>query len=176
MNGRQVYRIICSKNRERINDLFEQIYNEHFRLLYFVAYSYINNEQIVEDLVQNAFVDFFNRCLEGNQIKDIKNVKSYLCSIVKHESLKEKKRLFLNDSSFDIDSIPNNEKQKISEIYLNELLKILNKDELGILVDHVFLDQTFKEISQERGVPLNTIKSKYRRAIVKFREAIKDEK
>lgn len=176
MDGRKIFRIIRSKNQSKINALFEQIYNEYFRLLYFVAFSYINNEQIVEDLVQKSFIDFFNQCLDSGKIKDIIDVKSYLCSVVQHESLKEKKRLFLNNSQVDVDSIENNEDDLRYETDLRYLLTKLNKEELNILINHVFLDRTFKEISKDENIPLNTIKSKYRRAIMKLKEVLKNEK
>lgn len=172
MNGREIANIIRKGDKDKINQTFENIYNDYFRLLYFVGYSYLNNEQIVSDIVEDTFALFFNKCLDVKFIKKIKNVKSYLSSSVKYEAIREKKILELNDFSVNVETDISSETNDSKEIYLSNFLKILSKEEIEIIVNHIFVDRSFKDIAFEMKVSINTVKSKYRRAIIKIREEL----
>ena len=98
---------------------------------------------------------------------EISNIKQYLCTSIKNNSLKRLKEqrntLPYND---DIDY------QKEEEpIYLIEtLFAELSNEEQYIITEHIILDKTFNEIASELNRPLNSIKSTYRRAIMKARK------
>lgn len=175
MTGRKIYQVIKHHSQEEKNKLFENLYNEYFRLLYFVSFNYLKNEQIVEDIVEGVFVNFFQKCHEREFILNVKNVKAYLCACARHESLKEKKSLLAKEQSIDIENTLS-KTDSIPEIHLQNLLQSLNEDEIEIVIEHVLLDLSFREISEKRNVPLNTLKSKYRRTIFKLRLEINNEK
>ena len=172
MDGRKISKIIQSKNDLEIKKFFEQIYQEYFRLLYFISLSYVKNEQVAEDIVQNTFIIFFNKCLKEESISDILNVKKYLCTIARNESYKEKQRIILRESSIDVETLSFEENSLIKEAYLNDLFKQINDQDIELIINHIFLEKSFKEISLETKVPLNSLKSRYRRAILKVRKGL----
>lgn len=175
MTGKSIFKVIQRQNQEEINSLFEEIYYEYFRLLYFVSFTYLKNEQQVEDVVQNVFVIFFEKCFEKDFVIQIKDVKAYLCSCVKHDSIREKKKIELKDESINVETSLSTADQNISEPYLHSLIESLNDDEIEIIQNHIIFDKSFRQISEETKSSINTVKSKYRRAILKIRKEIKYE-
>ena len=56
---------------------------------------------------------------------------------------------------------------------MDEYLAILNETELDIIIKHIYLDQTFKEIvinSNNKFSSINTVKSIYRRSLEKLKK------
>ena len=65
-------------------DEFEIIYNEYYYLLFKVAYSYTLNRCHAEDIVQEAFIKFFNI---NKKIDDKDKLKAYLVRIAVNKSI-----------------------------------------------------------------------------------------
>lgn len=173
MTGKSISKVIESGSKQAISDIFEDIYNEYYKLLFFVSFSYVKNETISEDVVQKSFVEFFKRCFDVEWVSKVKSVKSYLCTCAKNASIDEnKKSQFI---PIDDDCPPKTNEEIKEEYNLKELLNKLNEDEISIVIDHIFFELTFKEIALKTNVPMNTIKSKYRRAISKIRNEAKNE-
>lgn len=151
-------------SKDKVNYVFEKIYNDYFKLGMFIALQYLNEHDAIE-IVEDTFVSFFEKILKEKKL-DIINIKQYLCTSIKNASLKKIKEqrdiLPYND---DIDY------QKEEEpIYLIETLFAgLSNEEQYIVSEHVILEKTFNEISIELNKPLNSIKSTYRRAVIKAR-------
>ena len=151
-------------SKDKVNCVFEKIYSDYFKLGMFIALQYLSEHDAVE-IVEDVFVSFFEKVLKEKKC-EIKNIKQYLCTSIKNASLKKIKELKnilpYND---DIDY------QKEEEpIYLIEtLFANLNNEEQYIISEHILLDKTFNEIASELNRPLNSIKSTYRRALIKAR-------
>ncbi len=150
--------------KDKVNYVFEKIYSGYFKLGMFIALQYLNEHDAIE-VVDDIFVSFFEKILKEKK-NEILNIKQYLCTSIKNSSLKKLKEqrntLPYND---DIDY------QKEEEpIYLIEtLFAELSNEEQYIITEHIILNKTFNEISTELHKPLNSIKSTYRRALIKAR-------
>lgn len=171
MTGKYISKIIKKRNQEDIKNLFEQIYKKYFRLLYFVSFGYLKNEQNVEDVVQNIFVIFFQKCFDHKFISKINDVKSYLCTCARNDSIREIKKLNLKDESIDINNFQSSVEKHV-EHDLRYIISNLNDEEIDLLNRHIFLELSFKEIANELNSSINTVKSKYRRAILKIRKKV----
>lgn len=166
------HRFLKAINRGNIEDptsFFEQIYNKYYRLLFFVAFNYLKDEVLAQDVVQGVFVSFFERCLNGDFLENIRNLKTYLCITTKNASLKELKSQSLKSYDFDIDEVADKGESTHKEYLLYDILNKLSKEEINLLIDHLCFDKSFGAISKETNVSPNTLKSKYRRAIKKIR-------
>ena len=76
-------------------DAISEVYYEYKNLMYFVIANYITNKNDADDV----FSDAFTKAIQNRKnIKDTKNLKSYLCSIAKNEAInfvKKEKHLVL---------------------------------------------------------------------------------
>ena len=151
-------------SKEKVNHAFEKIYNGYFKLGMFIALQYLNEHDAIE-VVDDIFVSFFEKVLKEKK-NEILNIKQYLCTSIKNSSLKKLKEqrntLPYND---DIDY-----QKEEKPIYLIEtLFANLSNEEQYIITERIILNKTFNEISTELHKPLNSIKSTYRRALIKAR-------
>ena len=64
---------------------FDQVFKEHWELMYQSAYRKIGDQVIVEDLIQEIFVDIWNR-RHSLEIKS--EIKAYLLTAVKYQVMK----------------------------------------------------------------------------------------
>ena len=151
-------------SKEKINCVFERIYNDYFKLGMFVAMQYLDESHSI-DVVEDVFVNLFEKILKDRVFK-IKNIKQYLCSSIKNASLKkiaESKSLVSFNEDVDYTC-----KKEIS-IEINNLFLDLNKDEIYIITEHAMMDKKFKVIATELNKPINTVTSIYRRGILKIK-------
>ncbi len=92
-----------------------------------------------------------------------------MCATIKNESIRlannNKRKIEYNDEIGYINT-------KFSFDDENIILNCLDEMERRIIIDHVLLDKTFKEISKEINKPLNTVKSIYRRAIIRLEKKL----
>lgn len=172
MKGKRVATII-SKNIRQTTDVFETIYSKFYKLVYFVVFSYLKNEEITEDIVQDVFLSFFQKAIDYEWLSEVSNIKSYLCACAKNAAIKEidkrNKIVEIDDSDnllIEKDEVP-------TEFDLRQALADIDCESINIVVDHIYLDLSFKEISEKSGSSINTIKSKYRRTLQKIRRNCK---
>ena len=160
-----------SKNESEILNVFEECYNQYYKLIYFVIIRYISNHDTLE-LINDVFLSFFNHL---DKIK-FDNIKSYLVAIAKNKVInfikqKENSPTIIFDDSFiyQINYPISND----YEIILQQMKTVLSDFAIEIILQHVIYDKTFKQISNEYHKPLNTIISIYNRAIKKFKGVYK---
>ena len=80
------------------------------------------------------------------------------------------------NNQMDLDSIDeevlySNNKSNIEyNLIIDEFKEFLSNEEIDIIILHIVYNYTFKEISLTKKIKLNSIKSIYRRAIIKCKE------
>lgn len=152
---------------------FNYAYDKYYKLVCFCIYNYINNPQDVEELANDVFVSLY---LNKDRLDDNRNLKYYIITIAKNKSLTK----LSNDSKMIIDPLEN--AKDISYFYENEsndlikaLEKILDNEELFIVINHLMYGYSFKEIALKLNQTINTISGKYNRALKKANKNLKRE-
>ena len=161
--------VLKTGDRNRIEKIFEEIYEKYYKLLYFCVGSYITQREDIEDIVMDTFLSFFNNLdsidLDGN-------IKNYLVRSAKNKeiNLQKKKREVLIENieeySLDFDNDSNG----------NDLMDIirdsLNDDERDLFLSYVIEDISLRKLSKMRDENINTTKSKYHRIRKKLYEIL----
>ena len=161
--------VLKTGDRNKIEKIFEEIYEKYYKLLYFCVGSYITQREDIEDIVMDTFLSFFNNLdsidLDGN-------IKNYLVRSAKNKAinLQKKKREVLIENieeySLDFDNDSNG----------NDLMDIirdsLNDDERELFLSHVIEDISLRKLSKMRDENINTTKSKYHRIRKKLYEIL----
>lgn len=154
-------------SKDKVNYVFEKIYNDYFKLGMFIALQYLNEHDAIE-VVDDIFVSFFEKILKEKK-NEILNIKQYLCTSIKNSSLRKLKEqrsvLPYND---DIDY----QKEEESIYLIETLFAILSNEEQYIIMEHAILDRKFKDIANELNKPLFTVTSIYRRGINKIKRRL----
>ena len=161
--------VLKTGDRNRIEKIFEEIYEKYYKLLYFCVGSYITQREDIEDIVMDTFLSFFNN-LDSINLNG--NIKNYLVRSAKNKAinLQKKKREVLIENieeySLDFDNDSNG----------NDLMDIirdsLNDDERELFLSHVIEDISLRKLSKMRDENINTTKSKYHRIRKKLYEIL----
>lgn len=149
------------------NKKFEKIYNNYYKLLYSVAYSYLKNSSDVEEAVQEAFLKFLKT---KTKFKTDENIKFWLVRVIINyciNQLKNKKR-YVTDDEY-VMSIPDNSNNNRSE-YINSLVERLDIKYRIVIVLFYYENYSIEEISKELKISQSATKMRLKRAKEKISE------
>lgn len=136
---------------------------------------YIGNEREAEDITQEVFVNVWRHLKKFDQRKG--SFKTWLFSIAKNAAidfLKKKRTAPFPESFADPSPLADEllEQQGIARMLESAMSRLSPKYRMVIFLrynDHF----TFREISETLGEPLNTIKSRHRRAVLMLKDYLK---
>lgn len=157
---------------------FEILIKRYLKPIYSFVYRYVGNVQDAEDITQDIFVKVWRHLKRFNRKKSFK---TWIFSIAKNSAVDFiKKKKVLPFSEFDTDNGKNIitdtladpspspyeiiEHRDVARMLTSAVSKLSLKYRL-ILFLHYNNHLTFKEIAESLGEPLNTVKSRCRRAI-----------
>ena len=157
---KRTVQLFVEGNEEATGEVFEEYKN----LLYFIIATYISNADDCDDVLSETYL----KAIENRKkLQDLSKIKSFLSTIAKNEALQ-----FLRKNR----AIPS---EHIDEIYGQEdrgnaLLDLFgpllsNKETIVVYYRAVF-SYSWKEITNETGIPESSAKAIYKRAKEKLRK------
>jgi RNA polymerase sigma-70 factor (ECF subfamily) len=162
----------------------ELLIEKYLKMIYGFVYKNVGSVSDAEDITQEIFVKIWKNIKKFDQNK---NFKPWLFQIAKNTSidfLRKKKTIpfsrFENDKGQNIliDTLADDQPDLMNEIsdkkVLNSAIKILStKEQLIIKLRHDE-GRSFQEIADHLKESINTVKSRYRRALVNMRKNIRN--
>lgn len=162
---------------------FEGIINRYSQMLYRFVFRLVCNKDIAHDIVQESFIKAWKSIKKYNFNY---NFKTWIYTITQRTAIDHLRRikttnfseLDTEEQNFD-ESIPDDqllpdeifENTENIKLIQNALLE-LSIDSRTLLLLHHGEEMTFEEISEITGKPMNTVKSRYRRSLIKLRRII----
>ena len=150
----------------KMNVNIEVLFRTNYRPLCLYALHYLNDIDAVEDIVQDSFVDLWE-LLKGG--KEIKNVKSYLYTMVKNRSLEKLKQdnLLTDDNILDKEEFEDEDLEERSYIESRLWSAI---DSLPERCRDIFLMSKrdglkYKEIAEELNISIKTVENQMSKAL-----------
>lgn len=151
--------------------LYEEIYINFYKLVFFQVGKFIKNEETIKDLTNETFILFFNN------IKNIKSsIKYYLMQIARNISLnylnKESKLTYLD--SDELDYLTSEDQFESHETYkelVSDLKRVLSSKEVKIILLHSVEGYSFKEIGEKIKENPKSLNKVYERAIKKYKNS-----
>lgn len=140
---------------------FEIIYNEHYKLLYKVAYGYVLNKYDAEDIVQDSFVKFYRVHKTFTSSDSLKN---YLIRITINQSIdyiRHNKRI-VSVNQEDIESIPEEVSSKNEMIW--ECVCSLKEKYRTVIILYYYDEYSIKEIAGILKISESSVKMRLSRA------------
>lgn len=152
---------------------FDEFYQMTKKQVFFSIVTIIKDENLVEDLMQDAYLKFLNQI---DKVDDSKNVIAYLSRIARNLAIdlyQTRKKEILSDEVFEelIDENPNQEYEQ-EDIF--KMLDLLDESERDIITLHVINDLKFREIAEMIDKPLGTVLWIYQKGIKKLKEKVGD--
>ncbi len=166
----------------------EILIKKHKQRLYSFIFSKIQDRDITEDIFQDTFIKVIRTLKRGNYNEQgkflpwVMRISHNL--IIDYFRKSNRMRLFKNTDEFDIFSVIsdgnlNAEKQLIKEQVLSdvkELVQELPQEQREVLEMRIYKDMSFKEISENTGVSINTALGRMRYALINLRKIIEKNK
>ena len=166
----------------------ELLIKKHKQRLYSFIYSKVQDREITEDVFQDTFIKVIRTLKLGNYNEQgkflpwVMRISHNL--IIDHFRKSNRMRSFKNTADFDIFSVIsdgslNAEKQLIKDQVLSdvkELIEELPSEQKEVLVMRIYKDMSFKEISENTGVSINTALGRMRYALINLRKIIEENK
>lgn len=154
------------KNRKEY--AFRAVYDEYYRLIYYVAVTIVKDEDTAQDIMQDTFVTFMNHIEE---YEDDGHLKQYLTSIARnlainvYQARKRKKEIPLDT----VGEIPISDDRSKVEVILT-LQHALTEEEADLVMMKIIYENSFREIAEEKNLTIGTVQAKYYKALEKLRK------
>ena len=162
----------------------EKLIDRHNQRLSSFIYSKVQDREITEDIFQDTFIKVIRTLKKGNYNEEGKFLPWVMR--ISHNLIidyfRKNKRMprFEGNNDFNIFSIIsddqlNAERRLIKDQIdqdLNLLIKELPKDQMEVLEMRLYKDMSFKEISENTGVSINTALGRMRYALINLRKIV----
>ncbi len=167
------------------NKSLDVLVKKYLKIVYNFSFRYVTGEAEAEDLTQETFIRVWRNL---NKFDTERNFKTWLLAIAQNVCLDYlKKKKAVPFSRFEGDNGDNllfetlaDEAPLVSELLENKdktswlavaLAKLSEKSRQVITLHHKE-ELTFKEIAEKLDEPIDTVKSRYRRALIDLRKVI----
>jgi RNA polymerase sigma factor (sigma-70 family) len=161
-----------------------ELITRHKQRIFSFIYSKVFDRDITEDIFQDTFIKVINTLKrgayneEGKFLPWVMRIAHNL--VIDHFRKNNRMPKFENSGDFNIfsvlsDSSLNAEKSMIKgqvESDVRRLIEELPEDQKQVLMMRIYRDMSFKEISEQTGVSINTALGRMRYALINLRKVI----
>jgi RNA polymerase sigma-70 factor, ECF subfamily len=160
---------------------FAYLYDNYSEALFGVIYKIVSSHEEAEDVLQQSFIKIWNNFNSYDELKGrlytwMLNISRNLAidsTRSKHEKIKSK---IQNDADFVYErNHPFSENTTHEYIGFDALLTSLKEEEKELINLVYYQGYTQEEIAKKISIPLGTVKTKIRKAIIKLREVTSKE-
>ncbi|MDP5229589.1 MAG: sigma-70 family RNA polymerase sigma factor [Cellulophaga sp.] len=162
----------------------EILINRHNQRISSFIYSKVLDRDITEDIFQDTFIKVIKTLRKGSYSEEGKFLPWVMRIahnlVIDHFRKNKRMPMFEGNDDFNIFSVIgddqlNIEKQLIKDQIdcdLNLLIEELPEDQKEVLMMRIYRDMSFKEISENTGVSINTALGRMRYALINLRKVI----
>ncbi|MCJ7467569.1 MAG: sigma-70 family RNA polymerase sigma factor [Maribacter sp.] len=162
----------------------EVLINRHNQRISSFIYSKVLDRDVTEDIFQDTFIKVIKTLKKGSYSEEGKFLPWVMRIahnlIIDHFRRNKRMPMFEGSDDFNIFSVigdekPNIEKQLIKDQIdtdLRFLIEELPDDQKEVLLMRIYRDMSFKEISENTGVSINTALGRMRYALINLRKII----
>ena len=162
----------------------EVLINRHNQRISSFIYSKVLDRDVTEDIFQDTFIKVIKTLKKGSYSEEGKFLPWVMRIahnlIIDHFRKSKRMPMFEGSDDFNIFSVigddkPNAEKQLIKDQITSDLKLLIEElpdDQKEVLVMRIYKDMSFKEISENTGVSINTALGRMRYALINLRKII----
>lgn len=172
---------LVAQIRARSKDAFTYLYDNYSGAIYGAVSRIVNNEDVAEEVLQDAFMKFWDKIEHYDSSKG--RFFTWMVNISRNLAIdklrsKEMKKVGKTDN---IETyVTGIDKERLSHqhedgIGMTEVVKTLRDEEKFVIEMVYFKGYTQSEISDEFDIPLGTVKTRLRMALKNMRNVLKKE-
>ncbi len=161
--------------KRRNESIYIKVFNEHYKYLTAVAFNYVLDMDVADDIVQETFIYLFQNI---EKISGVDNLKGYLRVSVRNRSMSYLRQLDIEDThkilyqrEMELIEDDDSDTEELS-VVVNQLLEALPKSCKRICKLRFLDGYKIEEISKKLSLSKNTIKVQIHRGILKMKSDV----
>jgi len=161
-------------------DSLSELYNIMGKEIYVFLLMFCKDKYTAEDILQDTFISIYEN---AGSYRIFNNPKAWILTIAKNKALniiKKDSRMTsietLENDSTDITQNKNVENVILDKIHADMLLSVLSEEDKKIVILHAVYGFKHREIAEFMGLPLGTVKWRYKQSIDKMKQKDKSNK
>ena len=178
----QLIKLYAQGNERALNTLI----NRHNQRLSSFIYSKVGDREVTEDIFQDTFIKVIRTLKRGTYNEEGKFLPWVMRIahnlIIDYFRKSSRMPFFEGTNNFDVFSIISDERLNIEgqlikeqiDVDLGVLIDELPEDQKEVLNMRIYKDMSFKEISENTGVSINTALGRMRYALINLRKIIEE--
>ena len=166
--------------KERDQSAFSYLYDNYSAVLYGIIFKMLDNKELAEDVLQEAFVKIWNNFSNYDSIKGrlftwmLNLTRNLTIDTIRSKGYKKQAKIQNSDNTVNNISDNTNTAESFDALGIRKHLTLLKNDQKQIIDLAYFGGFTQDEISKKLDIPLGTVKTRMRTAIIELRKAIKN--
>lgn len=171
--------LLVAAMKQGRQDAYSQLYNQYSNTLYGVICKVIKNEDFASDVLQDSFVKIWKNIATYTPEKS--SLFTWILNITRNTAIdfirSKNYKAGMENQSLD-DSVSILENKEADTLNINTIGikdKALSLDEkYSVLIEKLYFEgYTQEEAAEELGIPLGTVKTRVRTAIIELRRILK---
>ncbi|MBC7867435.1 MAG: sigma-70 family RNA polymerase sigma factor [Gloeobacteraceae cyanobacterium ES-bin-316] len=168
--------VLRLKNQDQA--AFSYLYDHYAGALNGVIYRMIEDTQLAEDILQEAFIKIWNNFKQYDDTKGrlftwmVNITRNLTIDTLRSKGYKKQQKIFKDENSVSGLKDLSSGIDKFDTMGLRKQVASLKPDQKVIIDLAYFSGYTQEEISKEMGIPLGTVKTRMRSAIIELRKML----
>ncbi|MBO9570825.1 MAG: sigma-70 family RNA polymerase sigma factor [Chitinophagaceae bacterium] len=164
--------------KKRDGSAFSYLYDSYSGSLYTIISQIVNDAELAKDVLQEVFINIWKRIESYDPGKG--RLFTWMLNIARNASIDTLRSKSYQNSQKNISITDNTEwwagatgKLNVDNIGLRKVLDRLKKEQRVLIDLAYFKGYTHEEISEIENIPLGTVKTRIRNALIQLREYLK---
>lgn len=164
--------------QDRNQSAFSYLYDNYAAALYGIVFRMVEDTPLSEDILQEAFIKIWNNFKQYDNTKGrlftwmINITRNLTIDTLRSKGYKKQKKISQDENSVTDYRDKSISDDKFDTIGLRKQLQYLKPDQKIIIDLAYFNGYTQEEISKEMNIPLGTVKTRMRTAIIELRKLL----
>ncbi len=168
--------IYLLKNRDQV--AFSYLYDNYSAALFGVIYKMVENREVAEDVLQEAFIKIWNNFSNYDQLKGrlftwmLNLTRNLTIDTLRSKGYKKQSKIQNSENAVSNITDKTNTVESFDALGIRKQLILLKNDQRAIIDLAYFGGLTQEEISKTLDIPLGTVKTRMRAAIIELRKVL----
>lgn len=161
---------IIKKLKSRSSSTFEKVYYQYKNLIFYHAYSIVNNKEDADDITQNTFIKLMQNI---DLIDENSSLKALLSKIAINEAIDVYRKNASRKEVYNEELLNNQKDESSNDENFNVIISLnntLENTEAKIVSLKIVYDYSFSEIAEELDLTIGMVQAKYYKAIKQLKQ------
>ena len=168
--------VLLLKNQDQ--EAFSYLYDNYSAALNGIIYRMVESKELAEDILQEAFVKIWNNFSNYDNAKGrlftwmLNITRNLTIDTLRSKGFKKQSKISSDENSVSNFTDDNRMAERFDALGIRKQLVNLKPEQRSIIDLAYFNGYTQDEISKEMGIPLGTVKTRMRAAIIELRKML----